>query len=79
MAEPRPKFQLTNELSKMWIEIRSADVGGVGPKRTKGVLKSLKVHRNSISTSTTLTGRSMPRVMYRSCFHTLAPSMAAAS
>ena len=34
MAEPRPKFQFTKELPKMWIEIRSADFGGVAPNRT---------------------------------------------
>ena len=65
IADPSPKFQLTNEFPKMWIEMRSADFGGVAPNRTNGVLKSLNVHRNSISSSTTLTGFREASVMWR--------------
>ena len=42
-------------------------LGGVAPNSTNGVLKSLNVHRNSISSSTMFTGRSDARVMWRTC------------
>src|SRR5689334_22792701 len=63
----------------MCSESRSAAGGGAAPKRTYGVLKSLNVHRNVTSKSTTLTGRSEGSVMERNCRHLDAPSMLAAS
>src|SRR5215203_2810089 len=60
-------------------EISSAAEGGAGPNRTKGTLKSLKVHRNRASTRTRLTGRNKGRVMERNWRHLEAPSTLAAS
>src|ERR1035437_2267821 len=63
----------------MWIEIKSACAGVVSPNKMYGVVKSLKVHRNSTSTSTRLTGASIGSVTRRSCVTIPAPSSAAAS
>src|SRR5450755_467623 len=63
----------------MCSESKSAEGGGACPKRTNGVLKSLKVHRNVTSSNTTLTGLSDGSVMARNCRHLDAPSRLAAS
>src|SRR5689334_4063167 len=64
----------------MWKLSRSAAGGwAVEPNSTNGVLKSLNVQRNITSTSVTLTGRTIGRVIERHCRKGFAPSTEAAS